>query len=150
MAQVSKYPIRDDVAKRIFQIFIKTLIAVKKEEDAYDLMEDFFSPTEQIMLAKRLSIAFLLEKGYDYRSIRTILRVSSPTIASVNLSLKYKGKGYKNVINKILKEEEIRRFLENSVIKLLSLPAKSPKGGGTWRYLKQELEKNKNKNRKAF
>lgn len=56
----------------------------------------------------------------------------------------------KKVVGKIMQEEKIKDFLENSVIKLLSLPAQSTKGRGTWRYLKQELEKKKRKNRKIF
>lgn len=150
MAQVSKYPIRKEIADRIFELFIKTLINVKKKEDAEKLVADLLTPTERIVLAKRLTIAFLLEKGYDYRSIKGILKVSSPTIAAVNLVRQYGSKGYKIFINKIAKEESISKFLKDAAIKLVSLPATSTKGGGSWRYLKQELEKEKRKREKSF
>lgn len=150
MAQVSKYPIRKEIADRIFELFIKTLINIKERDEAEKLVSDLLSPTERIMLAKRLTIAFLLEKGYDYRSIKDILKVSSPTIAAVNLARQYGSKGYKKLIDKISREESISKFLRDLAIKLVSVPAVSISKGGSWRYLKEELEKEKRKRAKPF
>ncbi len=143
MTQVSKYPISKEVADRIFEIFLKSFVAIKNKEEADQFITNFLTPTEKIMLAKRLAIAFLLEKGYDYRTIQRIIRVSTATIASVNLVRLHGSEGYKKLIAKILREESIKNFLEEATIKLLSIPATSTKGGGAYRYLKQELEKNK-------
>lgn len=145
MTQVSKYPIPKEIADRIFDVFLKTLVEIQNKEEADQFMSDFLTPTEKIMLAKRLAIAFLLEKGYDYRTIQRMIRVSAATITSVNIVRKYGSNGYKNLIGKILRDESLKRFLENVAIKLLSLPAASTKGGGAYRYLKQELEKGKRK-----
>lgn len=150
MTQVSKYPISKIVADRIFEIFLKTLVEIKNKEEADQFISDLLSPIEKIMLAKRLTIAFLLEKGYDYRAIRKVLRVSSPTIANVNLARQYGSKGYKQLVLKIIREEELKNFIENVVIKIVSAPAAGTKGSGGWRYLKQELEKKKRDNRKPF
>lgn len=98
------------------------------------------------MLAKRLGIALLLEKGYDYRTIQRILRVSFPTITSVNNARQYQGKGYRLFINKILKDESVKQFLEKTLITILSAPAAGTKGAGPWKYLKREVEKGKRKN----
>jgi len=73
-------------------------------------LEDFLTPTEKMMLAKRLAVAVMLAKGYDYRAIRKTLKVSFHMVANVNLWLKYKGKGYQKVINWILREEKIEKF----------------------------------------
>ncbi|MBI2189955.1 MAG: hypothetical protein HYU49_00240, partial [Candidatus Levybacteria bacterium] len=98
MTQVSKYPISKDVADRIFEVFIKSLIKIKNDKDAKDLADDLFSPTEKIMLAKRLAIAFLLMRGYQYREISKLIKVSLTTIANVNLSLNYGKGGYKRIL----------------------------------------------------
>ena len=150
MAQVSKYPVQKEVADRIFELFIKTLINVKDKDEAEKLVADLLTPTERIMLAKRLTIAFLLEKGYEYSTIKGLLRVSSPTIAAVSLACQYGSKGYKKLIDKISREESISKFLREAAIKLVSMPAASAKGGSSWRYLKQELEKEKRKREKTF
>lgn len=110
MTQISKYPISKAVETRIFEIFSKTIANLKLQSDIYDFLEDFLTPTEKMMLAKRLAVALLLTKGYDYREIRKTLKVGFPMIANVNIWLKYKGKGYKKVIDWILKEEKIEEF----------------------------------------
>ena len=145
MTQVSKYPIPKNIADRIFDIFIKTLIKVKGEQDTQNLANDLFSPTEKIMLAKRLAIAFLLMKDYRYREISQLLRVSVATISSVNKSLKFGNNGYRTILEQISKEESLEDFFLNTAEKLLSIPAKSSVGGGSWRYLLQETRKTKQK-----
>lgn len=150
MAQVSKYPIRKEIADGIFELFIKSLIHVGDRKETEQFVSDLFTPTERIMLAKRLSIAFLLEKDYRYRTIQNLLRVSLPTIATVNLTRKYGSKGYKKLIEKISKEESLDKFLGDLAIKLVSAPAKASRGAGVWRYLKGELEEEKRKKQKPF
>lgn len=150
MSQVSKYPIPKNVADRIFNIFIKTLIKIKDEKDAQNLADDLFSPTEKIMLAKRLAIAFLLLKGYQYREVSKLLRVSLTTIASVSSSLNYGSSGYTNILQRISKEENLEEFFLNIAEKSLSLPAQVSTGGGSWRYLLQEVRKAKTQKRKQF
>lgn len=145
MAQVSKYPISKDIADRIFDVFIKSLIKIKNATDAQNLADDLFSPTEKVMLAKRLAIAFLLMKGYQYREISKLLRVSVTTIASVNLSLKYGSNGYKAILERISKEEQLEEFFLGIAEKLFSIPASGGKGSGAWRYLRDEARKSKDK-----
>ena len=141
MSQVSKYPISKPVADRIFKIFATALVGISKKSEVEQFLDDLLSPIERIMLVKRLAIAFLLEKGYDQRTISRILRVSLPTIVSVNHARRYGSRGYTTVVNRILKEEHLDDMITKLGITLVSLPAKSGKGSGTWRYLKQELEK---------
>lgn len=150
MSQVSKYPISKDIADRIFDVFIKTFIKIKNTQDAQNLASDLFSPTEKIMLAKRLSIAFLLMKEYQYREISQLLKVSVATISSVNKSLKFGSNGYQTILERISKEESLEDFFLNSAEKLLSIPAKSSVGGGSWRYLLQETRKTKHKRSNNF
>lgn len=150
MTQVSKYPISKTIADRIFEIFLKSLVNIHNQQEADQFISDLLTPTEKIMLAKRLAIALLLRKDYDYRTIQKIIRVSAPTITSVNMAIRYGSEGYKNLINKILKEEKLVSIMEKSVSKILSLPAQARKGGTAWRYLKQEVDKHRKKHKKAF
>ena len=143
MSQVSKYPISKNVYDRIFEIFLKTLINVRDKNEGRNLLKDFFTPTERIMFAKRLGIALLLERNYNYQTIRNILKVSSGTTASVNLARKYGNQGYNKFIEKILKDEQISGFLEEIALKLVSLPASGTKGSGPWKQAKRVLIKRK-------
>ena len=147
MAQVSKYPISKEVEQRIFEIFSQTLSDLKDPIDINDFLQDFLSPIEKIMLAKRLSIAVLLAKGYEYEQIRKILRVSPPTIAQVAISLKYMGKGYKKVVEKILKEEKLQEFWQkvDDVINETIPPYRK-----NWSYWRKERWQKKTSQRKPF
>lgn len=147
MPQVSKYPIATDVYNRIFEIFFKTIADVRLPTDVKEFFDDFLSPTEKIMLAKRLSIAVLLAKNYDYRAISKILRVSPATIAAVNVFYKYAGHGYKRVVEKILKGEKQEEFW-NKLDDLLSETI--PPRGRNWTYWRTEREALKRKRRKPF
>jgi len=126
MAQVSKYPLKKEVEEKIFEILLKTIADLKKPEEVNEFLEDFLSPVEKIMLAKRLAIAILLAKGYDYRGIREVLKVTPGTVAGVNLKLKYGGKGYKRVVEKFLREEKIEKLFEK--IDAALFQALPPKG----------------------
>jgi len=105
MTKVSRLPLRKDVWDRIFKLFVGTLSDQKDKKKLSKFIDDFFSPTEKIMFAKRLAAAVLLSKGHDYTSIRNILRVSPPTIAKLSLKIKYGGEGLKPVIEDIFRKE---------------------------------------------
>ncbi len=150
MAQVSKYPISKVVADRIFEVFIKTLIGIKEKKEADDFIYDLFSPTEKIMLSKRIAIAFLLLKGYQYREISKILRVSLTTIGAVSLSIKHGRGSYERVLTKITRDEDLEEFFSKVVEKLLSTPASLERGRGVWRYLRDEVRKDTERKKKRF
>jgi len=109
MPQVSKYPVSKDVYERVFDVFLKTISDLNTKKQVQDFFKEFLSPTEQIMLAKRLATAFLIEKDYNYREISKILRVSTTTISRVALSYKYSN-NFKRIVKRILKDEKIEEF----------------------------------------
>lgn len=122
MAQVSKRTMRKEVQERMFEVFVKSISNLRKEKDARYFVADLLTPTEKIMIAKRLAIAVLLAKSYDYRTISDVLKVSTGTIQAVNKQIIIDGRGYKKVVSKILRDEELSKFflsLEESVAKLL-------------------------------
>lgn len=140
MAQVSKYPLKEEVYERIFELLLKVITDPCSKKEAKDLLEDLVTPTEKIMLAKRLGIGVLLVKGYPYETIQEILRVSKSTIADVNTSLRYKGKGYKGFTKKALQEEKTAQFWEKVEDLVLGAFSQGTKGAG-WRHLHQEIKR---------
>lgn len=147
MPQVSKYPLAQNVYDRIFELLFGTIADIRRPSEVEDFFKDFLSPTERIMLAKRLSIAVLLAKGYSFTAIRKILRVSQTTIADVNLFLKYAGTGYKKVVNKILiakKQDEFWQKLDDLLSD--SVPPK----GRNWYYWRKDRENEKWHHQKPF
>ena len=147
MAQVSKYPVSKEVSDRMFEVFQMTISSLNSKEEIEEFFDEFLSPIEKIMLAKRLSIAVLLAKGYSYPAVSEILRVTPATIASVSLALKYRGRGYKRAVERILSDEKMNAFWEKIEDFLGGLPP--TKGSFIYWRDKYEREKMKRK-KKAF
>lgn len=80
MTKISRFPLRDDVWERIFSLFIGTLADLKDKPKLASFVNDFFSPTERVMFAKRLATAVLVAKGHSYDSINC--RGLRPTVFS--------------------------------------------------------------------
>lgn len=123
MTKVSRLPLRNDVWERIFKLFVETLADLKDHKKLANFIDDFFSPTEKIMFAKRLALAVLVAKGHNYTSIRKILKISPPTIAKISLKLRYGGEGLNPVIQDIFNKQSAKIFWKE-IEDLLDLPVK--------------------------
>lgn len=110
MSQISKRFLKKDIENRIMDIFTTSVSNVQLSTDVYNFIHDLLSATEQIMLSKRLAIAFMLYKGYDQRTISDTLKVSSTTVNRVNAKLQNYGQGYRKVINDIVGKEKREQF----------------------------------------
>lgn len=145
MTQVSRYPISKAVYERVLEIFFGILVRIKTKSEAEQFIHDFLTPTERVMLTKRLAIAFLLEKGYEHRTICRVLRVSAATIARVNLVKQYGGEGYQRMISKLMRDEKIKDFLLGVAEAVSRMGSVGGKGSGGWRHLRREIEKERTK-----
>ena len=147
MTQVSKIPIRKEIEKRIQEIFISSISKVHSSDEVYRFISDLFSPVEQLMLEKRIAIAFLLYKGYNHRTISKLLKVSLSTVNRVSYKLQYGDKGYLRVITKIMVGEKMGEFfqkIDDFIGDLL------PPKGRSWSDYRREQWVNKLKRQKPF
>lgn len=148
MTQVSRRPLSPKVQERILNLFLNSFTLCSDKESASHFLEDLLTPTERMMLAKRLSIAFMLLQGYDYQTIKSTLKVSSPTVGKVSLWLKEKGEGYRRIINKIKKNERTKVIWDSIVDSIEDLFSTSP--GRDWSGAKKKLWQHRRQRQKAF
>ena len=66
-----------------------------------NMLDSLFTQTERLMLAKRLAIAVLLERGLSYKRISGMLKVSSVTIGYVRNSILRNNGPYVRLIKQI-------------------------------------------------
>lgn len=147
MTQVSRIPFRKEIEKRVFEIFLISLARVRQKQQVEIFIQDLLSPTEQLMLAKRLSIAFLLHKGYDQRSISSILKVSLSTVNRVSLRMQIGGTGFKKLIAEIIQSEKMDEFwnkLDDLITGIV------PPKGRNWRHWRQEQWQKRINRQKPF
>lgn len=136
MTKVSKRFLDKELKDRIFQLFTKTIVELKDQEEVENFLNDLLSPTEKIMLVKRLSIAILLSKGYTYQAIDNTLKVSKSTIMNVSYWLKYGKDGYQKAIKKIMnskKREELIDKIEEMLIEI-----SGPKAYGSFAFKEKQ------------
>ncbi len=139
MVQVSRNPLNAKINERIFEIFTEVVAALSKPAEIQDFLNDLLSPTEKIMLGKRLSIAYLILKGYDQRTICSMLKVSSGTVSRVSFNLQIKGKGYKGIFGKVFAKEKIAQTLDK-LDQLLSGFLPPPRGTNWSEWRKREYK----------
>jgi len=106
MTQVSRIPLSKDLEAEMHALLQYVLADLRTKNEICLFLDDLLTPTEKVMLGKRLAIAFLIEEGHDHRSIQRIMHVSLTTVSSVHFWLKNRGDGYRMVIARMKKEKE--------------------------------------------
>lgn len=147
MTQISRRYLPPKVSGQIFDMFLSTLSSLSSPNAVNSFIEDLLSPIEQIMLGKRLAIAYMLKRGYTHRDIVDILKVGLATVNKISLTLKIKGNGYSMVITHMLKIQAVSDFfdkIEEKIDKLL------PPRGASWHAHYKRTYSERNKKKRAF
>jgi len=140
MSQVSKYKLSNKVYERIFSLFPQFLYKMTSKGKQRDLVDAFFTRTEKIVFAKRITIAFMLVKGYSYRQISQKIKVSTSTILKIADSLKSHSDSITKELQVISADDSFKEFLGSigySINKIL------PPRGGNWSAWRRRIEKEK-------
>ncbi len=148
MAQVSKRYLQKQVEERILDLFWNSLSSLSTKEKIALFLDDLLTPTEKLMLSKRLAIAFMLMKGYDYPSINNRLKVSDQTIWNVKMSLTHRGKGYKMAIDQIMNKEKWEKFWQD--LDHFFTQALPPRPGTNWKEVRRKQWDKRRKQEKPF
>ena len=112
MSQVSKRMLQADITERLFHNFWEMFANIKQTRQIQLFLEDFLSPSEKIMLAKRMAIAILFSKGYDHRTISSMLKVSTTTVNNIARYLNAKTPGYQLLIKKYSQKQSTKEFIQ--------------------------------------
>lgn len=148
MSQVSKRYLHKDIEDRILDLFWSSFAPLSTKGSVKLLLDDLLTPTEKLMIAKRLAIAFMLIKGYDYASINSRLKVSNPTIWNVKMWLNHKGEGYKMVIDKIMTKEKWEKFWHD--LEFVFEQTLPPRPGTNWTEVRRKQWEKRRKQEKPF
>ena len=147
MTQVSKRYLSEKVQKRMYEIFVKAVIKAGSKGEAVHFLTDLLSPTEQIMLAKRLAIAYLLiNTNMSQRDVSSLLKVSLTTVGKISLTLTVQGSGYRRIVKSLVDEEKVEEIMN----KILDVVGALPPKGRNWSTWRKDKEQAKRDRRKAF
>ena len=115
--RISENKLNKSFKNQIIKTFAQTLVDLKNMDEMSKFLTDFFNDSELETFAKRLSVAYYLKKGRSYENIKTNIKVSSATIATIEkLS---KKPGFASGVKKMEAEEwanvwakKIRKFIK--------------------------------------
>lgn len=82
----------------------KAILAIKNEEECFELLEDICTIKEVDDMANRFHIALLLYSGKTFIDVENMTGASSATISRVNRCLKH-GTGYRSIIERTTGKE---------------------------------------------
>lgn len=77
---------------RMLDDFFEMVSKIRSKKDASNFFKDILTPSESLMITRRIEIAKMLLAGLNYRDIKTKLKVGDNTINYVNRWL-YTGFG---------------------------------------------------------
>jgi TrpR-related protein YerC/YecD len=86
---------------KIFNQLFSAVGSLKNKQEIVDFFRDLLSPSEVLMLARRLQIAQMLQEGKSYYEIKHELSASFDTINSVKQFLDSGNRGYHKVIARL-------------------------------------------------
>lgn len=120
MARVSKRQLDKRVLEKLFDLFFEIIGKQKNKQEFLNVIGDLLSPTERVMIAKRVAIIYLLLKKKDVRTIGQVLKVSKSTVSKFSILLS-NSRGVVPLFKKIVRNDKIIVFL-NEVFDLLFPP----------------------------
>ena len=92
--QIAKNKLNPQIEKQIKNLLSQVIADLKNHHNVKIFLRDFLTPSEYLVLSKRLAIILYLEKNKSYKEIRRALKVSSATIASVQAMLEQQSEGF--------------------------------------------------------
>lgn len=112
MSQISQRKMDDTIQAMMFEMFLGSFSKCTDQSEVASYLGDILTETEAVVLAKRLAIALMLTKGYNYNQICDFLKVTPPTISKVKTWLSMKGDGFRGVLAKVIEDPETEKFWE--------------------------------------
>lgn len=113
MVNISKRPVDEKKLFKLYQLFFEVINNVGDKDEFLELIQDILTPVEQIMIAKRIAIIYLLTKHVEQVVIAEHIKVSRATVGKFNLLFYKKKTRLIKIIETFLKNKKIGHFFED-------------------------------------
>lgn len=133
MPHVSRIKLEGKTEQALIRNLELILSKISKEEDMTDFLTSLLTPTEKLMLAKRIAIIILLKEGISESHIASFLHVTRVTVSRLRFFFEAHGKGY-NIALKVLASQKLMKELRNTLLRLVKYSVRASRG-----YVKPEI-----------
>lgn len=110
MSQISRNPLSKESNYEIQATLWWLLARLNNDSDIKNFLNGLLTKTEKIMIAKRLAVAFLLSKNFNYRDISDTLKISTSTISRIKETIGRTEGDYDLFIKKLEKRSELKKL----------------------------------------
>ena len=129
VTQISKYPLDKQIEQEMFRKFWRSISALREADIVASFFSDFLTKTEELMLAKRFTIAILLLRGRRPKDIKRILHVSNSATGTVGAWLKNAKPKTIATLERVIKESNWESLIDKIDSFVDALP---PHYGTNW------------------
>lgn len=137
MPHISRKKLKKEEVDKIFKKLALVFDSAGKNKKSKILLEEFLTPTEKVMLAKRLAIIFMLNEKISIHYISDTLFVSPSTVQRISLKHEF---GEYSYLSKITSGKNNKHDIWKT-IKPLVMTVLTPKGArGRWKWF-YEIDK---------
>ncbi len=109
MAKVKVYSIPKKERYQLVGEFFDIVAQLKTKQEIIDFFIGVLTPSESLMMARRIQVAKLLAEDESYAIVKEKMKVSPKTIQSVYHWLNERDEAYKKLILKYLKTSEKKK-----------------------------------------
>ncbi len=133
MPQVSKVKLDKKTEEKLVNNLKLILTKVNKYPEMDLFLTSLLTPTERLMLAKRIAIIVLLKENLPDSKIASALHVTRVTVSRMRFFLEARGEGYE-VVLRVLENQKLMDELKSFLSKLAGYSIRAAGG-----YVKPEI-----------
>lgn len=117
MSKVRFYSIDKNERYRVIGEFFELIVNLRTKKEVIDFLIGLFTPSETLMIARRVQIAKMLLDDESYEIIRKNLKVSNQTISKVEHWLRSDEQKNKTIVSKFQHIKRInKKTYKNSML----------------------------------
>ena len=132
MVNVSKQKLKKNVLNQINNRLVETIAKLETNGSTKNFINDLLGESEKMVLAKRLSVIFMLQENISWYRISNLLKVSDTTVKKI--AMKISGGEYENIL-KIVRQKKNRVTFWEGMDIVLKCGMPPIVGKGRWNFL---------------
>lgn len=127
MPHVSRVRLDKKAERNLTKNLSLILAKIKKEDEMNSFLISLLTPTERLMLAKRIAIIVLLKEGVPESHIASALHVTRVTVSRLQFFWEARGEGY-GIALKVLENEKLMKEFKDVLLKLVAYSIRAAGG----------------------
>lgn len=127
MPHISKRKLSLKAEKALITNLNSVLTRIGDSQEMVGFIHALLTPTEELMIAKRLALIILIEEGMNDSQIADTLHVTRITVAKMRYFYESRGKGFQIALKKLHEQKQFKNF-KSLLVSLASYSARAAGG----------------------